>query len=84
MKFTVEVRIRVTDIGVDEVLQLNQQKFEQDLWDIMPGDGPLDMSEMRDFQQKIERRQRFTDMLSSSMAHAVTNGLFDLATKRRR
>lgn len=48
-----------------------------DLDEITPFRAPLTPAEAFEAMERAERRRRFVDMLSSKIAHAMTNALLD-------
>ena len=69
------VRFRGKDLALDKIIS------RVDLGEIIPERGPIDSIHYMDHQQKLERRKRFIDMVTSEFAHALTEALFSEALR---
>lgn len=78
MRIKINVNIELLDgpFGRQQ-LNLSELLSELDLDEILPLDPTFySFGEMRAYEQRTERRRRWTDSISSALAQAITEGLF--------
>lgn len=87
MRRELECRVSIRFDGFGEPIELNLNRLvsQIDLDEILP---PRDLSrigsfEVLDVQQRSERQQRFIDFISSDIAHALTEALFEKAKNQK-
>jgi hypothetical protein len=74
-KFQCEVRVTFNG----KVLQLNKTISDFVLEDIIPSRNPaFSLEQVADIQRRSERRQKFIDMISSEVAHALTEAIYNI------